>query len=240
MVIETIGLRKRFDTGAVGVEALRGVDLQVHAAEFLAVMGPSGSGKSTLLSILGCLEPPTSGTYRLDGQDVASFDERRAARVRRQRIGFVFQSFNLLPRSTALENVALPLVYAKVPPAERRARAEEALRAVGLEDRAEHQPSQLSGGEQQRVAVARALVIRPTVVLADEPTGNLDSRSAAEVLEVLETIHARGATIVMVTHAREVAERGTRIVHMLDGRIDAEEVLRVPRQTRPDRAAAAT
>jgi len=240
MVIETIGLRKRFDTGAVGVEALRGVDLQVHAAEFLAVMGPSGSGKSTLLSILGCLEPPTSGTYRLDGQDVASFDERRAARVRRQRIGFVFQSFNLLPRCTALENVELPLIYAKVPPAERRARAEEALRAVGLEDRAEHQPSQLSGGEQQRVAVARALVIRPTVVLADEPTGNLDSRSAAEVLEVLETIHARGATIVMVTHAREVAERGTRIVHMLDGRIDAEEVLRVPRQTRPDRAAAAT
>lgn len=240
MVIETVGLRKRFDTGALGVDALRGVDLQVHSGELLAVMGPSGSGKSTLLSILGCLEPPTSGTYRLDGVDVASFDERRAARVRRQRIGFVFQSFNLLPRSTALENVALPLVYAKVPPAERRARAEEALRAVGLEDRAEHQPSQLSGGEQQRVAVARAIVIRPTVVLADEPTGNLDSRSAEEVLEVLETIHARGATIVMVTHAREVAERGTRIVHMLDGRIDAEEVLRVPRQTRPDRAAAAT
>jgi len=240
MVIETIGLRKRFDNGAVGVDALRGVDLQVHSGEFLAVMGPSGSGKSTLLSILGCLEPPTSGTYRLDGVDVASFDERRAARVRRQRIGFVFQSFNLLPRSTALENVELPLVYAKVPPAERRARAEEALRAVGLEHRAEHQPSQLSGGEQQRVAVARAIAIRPTVVLADEPTGNLDSRSAEEVLEVLETIHARGATIVMVTHAREVAERGTRIVHMLDGRIDAEEVLQVPRQARPDKAAAAT
>ena len=225
IVIETVGLSKQFDSGALGVHALRGVDLQVRSGEFLAVMGPSGSGKSTLLSILGCLEPPTAGSYRLDGEDVASFDERRAARVRRQRIGFIFQGFNLLPRSTALENVELPLIYARVPALERRARAEEALRSVGLLDRAAHLPSELSGGQQQRVAVARASVVRPTVVLADEPTGNLDSRSAEDVLDILQAVHGAGATIVMVTHSREVAERGTRIVHMRDGLIERQEVV---------------
>jgi putative ABC transport system ATP-binding protein len=241
MVIETVGLTKRFGSGEIGVQALRGVDLAVEPGEFLAVMGPSGSGKSTLLSILGCLERPTSGAYRLSGDDVSRFDERKAARVRRERIGFVFQSFNLLPRATALQNVELPLVYGRVPREERQQRAVEALDSVGLLDWAQHWPSQLSGGQQQRVAVARALVIRPDVVLADEPTGNLDSASADEVLDVLTGVHARGATIVMVTHAREVAERATRIVHMLDGRIDAEERVPVPRhRLDPERAQAAT
>jgi len=230
MVLEVVGLHKQFQTGAAAVLALRGVDLDVAPTEFLSIMGPSGSGKTTLLSILGCLEPPTSGVYRLAGEDVAGFDERRSARVRRERIGIVFQSFNLLPRATALQNVELPLVYAHVPPQQRRDRAREALARVGLADRSEHLPRQLSGGQQQRVAVARAIVIGPDVVLADEPTGNLDSRSADEVLDVLGTIHRDGATIVLVTHSREVADRGTRIVHMLDGRVDAEEAVPVPRQ----------
>jgi putative ABC transport system ATP-binding protein len=225
MVIETVGLTKRFGSGETSVPALRGVDLRVTPGEFVAVMGPSGSGKSTLLSILGCLERPTSGLYRLSGQDVSQFDERKAARVRREHIGVVFQSFNLLPRATSLQNVELPLVYARVSPAERRKRAVEALESVGLLDRADHWPSQLSGGQQQRVAVARAVVTRPDVVLADEPTGNLDSVSADEVMDVLTKVHEAGATIVLVTHAREVSERATRIVHMLDGRVHEEELL---------------
>jgi putative ABC transport system ATP-binding protein len=224
-VIETVDLRKSYAVGELSVEALRGVDLMVMPGEFLAIMGPSGSGKSTLLSILGCLEQPTEGRYRLAGEEVAGFDERKAARVRRERIGFVFQSFNLLSRSTALQNVELPLIYASVGRAERSARAREALVAVGLDDRAEHLPSQLSGGQQQRVAVARAIATRPAVLLADEPTGNLDSQSEAELLQLFAQVHARGATIVMVTHSREVAENGTRIVHMMDGLIHADEAL---------------
>jgi putative ABC transport system ATP-binding protein len=216
-VIVTDGLRKRYGSGELAVQALRGVDVVVRRGEFVAIMGPSGSGKSTLLSILGCLEQPTGGSYRLAGEEVAAFDERKAARVRRERIGFVFQGFNLLARSTALENVALPLVYAGVGRAERRERAREALAAAGLQDRDDHLPSQLSGGQQQRVAVARALVTRPAVLLADEPTGNLDSRSEAEVLGLLQNVHARGATIVMVTHSRAVAAPATRIVRVLDG-----------------------
>jgi putative ABC transport system ATP-binding protein len=227
-VIETVDLRKRFASGDLSVEALGGVDLTVARGEFLSIMGPSGSGKSTLLSILGCLERPTAGGYRLAGEEVAGFDERKAARVRRERIGFVFQAYNLLQRSTALQNVELPLVYGLVGRRERRARAREALDAVGLQDRGEHLPSQLSGGQQQRVAVARAIVTRPDVLLADEPTGNLDSRSEADVLDILERVHGNGATIVMVTHAREVAERGTRIVHMLDGQIELDESLDTP------------
>jgi putative ABC transport system ATP-binding protein len=227
-VIATQGLRKLFDSGSLSVEALAGVDLVVEPGEFLAIMGPSGSGKSTLLSILGCLERPTEGSYRLGGEEVAGFDERKAARVRRERIGFVFQAFNLLPRSTALQNVELPMIYGGVGRRERRARAGEALAAVGLDDRGGHLPSELSGGQQQRVAVARAIATRPDVLLADEPTGNLDSRSEAEVLAVLEGVHAEGATIVMVTHAREVAGRGTRIVHMLDGGIALDERIDLP------------
>jgi putative ABC transport system ATP-binding protein len=224
-VIQTRGLGKRFDSGSLSIAALAGVDLVVGAGEFLAIMGPSGSGKSTLLSILGCLERPSEGSYRLAGEEVADFDERKAARVRRERIGFVFQAFNLLPRSSATQNVELPLIYGGVGRRERRRRAKDALLAVGLGDRGEHLPSQLSGGQQQRVAVARAIVTRPAVLLADEPTGNLDSKSEAEVLDVLEQVHAQGATIVMVTHAREVADQGTRIVHMLDGGIEHDEQL---------------
>jgi putative ABC transport system ATP-binding protein len=225
LVIEAEGLSKRYETGDVAVDALLDTDLVVTAGEFLAIMGPSGSGKSTLLSILGCLERPTGGRYRLAGEEVARFDERKAARVRRQRIGFVFQAYNLLPRSTALQNVELPLLYADVPRQDRHRRAVAALELVGLADRLAHMPSQLSGGQQQRVAVARAIVSEPAVLLADEPTGNLDSHSEAEILEILDALHDRGATIVMVTHAREVAEHGTRILHMLDGRIEHDEQL---------------
>jgi putative ABC transport system ATP-binding protein len=226
-VIRTGGLRKVYPLGELTVEALRGVDLVVRRGEFVAIMGPSGSGKSTLLSILGCLEQPSEGSYRLGGEEVARFDERTAARVRRERIGFVFQAYNLLPRATALHNVELPLIYQGVARDERRERAREALASVGLDDRLDHHPSQLSGGQQQRVAIARAFVTRPDVLLADEPTGNLDSRSEAEILDMLGAVHADGATIAMVTHAREVAERGTRIVHMLDGLVDLDEALGV-------------
>jgi putative ABC transport system ATP-binding protein len=228
VVIETERLRKEYESGDVKVEALRGIDLLVTRGEFYAVMGPSGSGKSTLLSILGCLEQPTEGRYALSGEEVASFNETKAARVRRERIGFVFQAYNLLPRATALQNVELPLVYANVPRGERRERAERALESVRLADRMTHLPTQLSGGQQQRVAVARAIVTEPDVLLADEPTGNLDSHSEEEILELLDGLHARGATIVMVTHAREVAEHGTSIVRMLDGCIAETERLRAP------------
>ena len=224
-VILTTGLRQHYVSGEVSVEALRGVDLSVDSGEFVSVMGPSGGGKTTLLSILGCLEQPTAGGYCLAGEEVSGFDERTAARVRRERIGFVFQAFNLLPRLTAQQNVELPLLYAHVGRGERRERAGEALAAVGLDARAGHLPSQLSGGQQQRVAVARALATRPAVLLADEPTGNLDSQSEAEVLELLVRVHEGGATIVLVTHSQEVAERGTRIVHMRDGLIAADETL---------------
>jgi putative ABC transport system ATP-binding protein len=227
-VIRTAGLRKVYPVGDLAIEALRGVDLLVRRGEFVAVMGPSGSGKSTLLSILGCLEQPSDGSYLLAGEEVGGFDERKAARVRRERIGFVFQAYNLLPRATALHNVELPLIYQGVARDERRTRAREALASVGLGQRLDHHPSQLSGGQQQRVAIARALVTRPAVVLADEPTGNLDSRSEQEILDMLNAAHADGATLLMVTHAREVAERGTRIVHMLDGEVDLDEALGSP------------
>ncbi|MCW3016031.1 MAG: transporter ATP-binding protein [Solirubrobacterales bacterium] len=224
-VIETTAVHMRYASGEMSVEALRGIDFVVAAGEFVAIMGPSGSGKSTLLSILGCLERPTAGSYRIADEEVSAFDERKAARVRRERIGFVFQSFNLLLRSTAAQNVELPLFYAGVGREERRERTRAALEAVGLGDRVDHLPRQLSGGQQQRVAVARAIVTRPDVVLADEPTGNLDSHSQDEILELLGDVHAQGATIVMVTHSREVAEHGTRIVHVLDGLIDADEAV---------------
>jgi putative ABC transport system ATP-binding protein len=224
-MIQLDRVTKVYRGGSTEVRALDGVELAVDAGELVAIMGPSGSGKSTLLSILGCLERPTEGRYRLAGEEVAAFDERKAARVRRERIGFVFQGYNLLARSTALQNVELPLIYGHVGREDRRERARAALAAVGLEERADHLPSQLSGGQQQRVAVARAIVARPAVLLADEPTGNLDSHSEAELLDLLADIHERGTTIVMVTHSREVAEHGRRIVHMLDGLIDVDEAL---------------
>ncbi|PFG37216.1 putative ABC transport system ATP-binding protein [Flavimobilis soli] len=205
------------------VRAVDGVDLVVEQGDLVAIMGASGSGKSTMMNILGCLDVPTHGTYLLDGIDVSMLTENQLAVVRGRRIGFVFQSFNLVPRMTARANVELPMVYAGVRPAERRRRAQAALELVGLADRAEHVPNALSGGQQQRVAVARALVNAPRLVLADEPTGNLDSRSTEEVLDIFGRLNDAGATIVLITHEDEVAARCRRVVHMRDGRIVADE-----------------
>jgi putative ABC transport system ATP-binding protein len=222
-VIAIENVTKRHRTGDLLVDALRGIDLVVRAGEYVAIMGHSGSGKTTLLGILGCLDRPTSGSYRLVDQEMATLDETRRAHVRGERIGFVFQAYNLLPRSTAYKNVELPLVYAGVPARKRRARVLEALAEVGLAERLGHMPSQLSGGEQQRVAIARALVVRPSVVLADEPTGNLDTATAEEVLAILSRVHDNGATIVMVTHSSEVAEHASRIVRLADGLVVSDE-----------------
>ena len=225
MILELEDVTKVYTTGEVLVEALRGVTFAVEEGEFVAVMGESGSGKTTLLGILGCLDRPTTGSYRLVGEEMAHLSEARRARLRGERIGFIFQAYNLLPRTTAAKNVELPLVYAGVPARERKRRVLEALTAVGLADRIDHQPNQLSGGQQQRVAIARALVTSPSVLLADEPTGNLDSASAEEVLELLEHVHAEGSTIVMVTHSSEVAQRASRILRFADGLLVGDELL---------------
>ena len=216
-------MTKTYRNGDVSVDALRDVTFVVRSGEFVAIMGPSGSGKTTLLGILGCLDRPTTGSYRLVGQEVATLSETQRATVRGQRIGFIFQAYNLLPRLDALRNVELPLIYAGRPAHERRQRALEALTAVGLADRVRHLPSQLSGGQQQRVAIARALAIRPSVLLADEPTGNLDSRSEEDVLTILDRVNRGGTTIVMVTHSDEVARRAARILRFADGEIVADE-----------------
>jgi putative ABC transport system ATP-binding protein len=220
-VLELERVTKAYRAGDVLVEALRGISFTVREAEFVAVTGESGSGKTTLLGILGCLDRPTSGSYRLMGEEMATLAETRRARVRGDRIGFIFQAYNLLPRATAYKNVELPLVYAGVPARARQPRVLDALERVGLADRAQHHPNQLSGGQQQRVAIARALVTKPGVVLADEPTGNLDSASAAEVLGLLDQLHAQGSTIVMVTHSKEVAGHASRILRMADGLVVA-------------------
>ena len=222
-IIQLADVTKVHRSGDVLVEALRGVSFVVEEGEFVAIMGPSGSGKSTLLGILGCLDRPTKGSYKLVGQEMSALGETRRAHVRGERIGFVFQAYNLIPRSNAFKNVELPLVYAGVRMRERQSRALEALAEVGLSNRAGHLPTQLSGGEQQRVAIARALVVRPSVVLADEPTGNLDSASAAEVLAILERVNRQGATIVMVTHSNRVAEHASRILRLADGLLVADE-----------------
>jgi putative ABC transport system ATP-binding protein len=224
-VLELEDVTKAYQTGEVVVKALRGVSFGVTAGEFVAVMGESGSGKTTLLGILGCLDRPTTGSYKLVGEEMANLSESRRARLRGDRIGFIFQAYNLLPRTTAARNVELPLVYAGVPARERRRRVLEALAAVGLADRADHQPSQLSGGQQQRVAIARALVTSPSVLLADEPTGNLDSASAEEVLELLARVHEEGSTIVMVTHSAEVAQRASRTLRFADGLLVGDETV---------------
>jgi putative ABC transport system ATP-binding protein len=218
-VIELAAVTKVYGSGDIAVAALRGVSLVIREGEFVAIMGPSGSGKTTLLGIIGCLDRPTEGTYHLVGEEMSGLDESRRARVRGERIGFVFQAYNLLPRQQAYKNVELPLIYGGVPARERRARVVEALKQVGLADRIDHRPNQLSGGEQQRVGIARALVVRPSVLLADEPTGNLDSASAEEVLTLLERLNRQGTTIVLVTHSEAVAERAARIVRVADGLI---------------------
>jgi putative ABC transport system ATP-binding protein len=222
-VIDLRRATKTYDTGAVQVHALRGVTLEIERGDFVAIMGSSGSGKTTLMNILGCLDAPTSGEYLIDGVDVRTMDEDDLSDLRNRKIGFVFQSFNLVARTTAAANVELPLAYARVPREERRRRAAAALRDVGMRDRAHHAPSELSGGQQQRVAIARALVTNPTLILADEPTGNLDSQSSAEVLAIFDRLHAEGRTIVIITHEADVAKHARRVVRVADGRILADE-----------------
>ncbi|HEY4572302.1 MAG TPA: ABC transporter ATP-binding protein [Kribbella sp.] len=225
-LIEIRDVTKTYGQGETAVHALRGVSLRVEAGEYVAVMGSSGSGKSTLMNILGCLDVPTRGEYWLDGSNVARLSEDQQALVRGRKIGFIFQSFNLIPRTTALANVELPLAYAHLRRTERRKRASRALELVGLADRTGHRPNQLSGGQQQRVAIARALATGPRILLADEPTGNLDAHSTDEVLGMLDQLHADGRTIIVITHEHEVAARARRLVHVSDGRIVADEVTR--------------
>jgi putative ABC transport system ATP-binding protein len=227
-VIELTDVTKSYRSGEVTVDALQGVSFSVQHGEFVAIMGPSGSGKTTLLGILGCLDRPTTGSYLLVGDEMSRLDETKRARVRGERIGFVFQAYNLIPRTTAYKNVELPLIYAGVPGRERRSRVLEALDSVGLASRVDHYPNQLSGGEQQRVGIARALVVEPSVVLADEPTGNLDSASAEDVLTILERMNQFGTTIVMVTHSAEVAKHASRIIRFADGQVVADEQVARP------------
>ena len=222
-MIELTGVSRAWEVGGQPVHALRDVNLSIATGEYVAVMGPSGSGKSTLLSLLGGLDRPTAGSYRFEGREVAALPDDELSRLRRDRIGFVFQSFHLVPRMTALENVALPLVLAGVAPKERLARASEALEAVGLSPRLDHRPDQLSGGEKQRVCLARAVVTRPGLVLADEPTGNLDSASGAEIVALLERLHAGGITLLVVTHDPGIGGRARRRVRLADGRVVGDE-----------------
>ena len=219
------GVKKHYRTGDSVVKALDGIDLRILKGEYVAIMGPSGSGKSTMMNLLGCLDRPTEGTYRLNGTDVGRMDDDRLSAVRGREIGFVFQSFNLLPRLSALENVALPLVYQGVGKAERLERAAEALRRVGLSGRMGHRPDELSGGQRQRVAVARALVTHPSISLADEPTGNLDSAASAEVMGLFGDVHRDGNTVILVTHAEDIARNAERIVYLRDGKIERDENL---------------
>jgi len=224
-VIQVKDIRKVYGTGEATVNALDGLDLEILAGEFVAIMGPSGSGKSTLMNIIGCLDRPTSGEYILNNQDVSKLDKNKLAAIRNQHLGFIFQSFNLLPRLSALDNVIMPMVYQHEngeSQAEQKIRAEEMLKSVGLGDRMHHNPNKLSGGQQQRVAIARALINQPSVILADEPTGNLDSHSSLEILDLLHDLHDRAVTIVMVTHDPDVAKHADRIICMLDGKIKSD------------------
>lgn len=223
-IIDFKNISRFFYVGAETVKALREVDIKIDKNEFVAIMGPSGSGKSTMMNVLGCLDTPTSGSYHLNGQDVSKMTDNELAEVRNREIGFIFQTFNLLQRSTALENVMLPLVYAGVNKSNRIQRAEDTLNSVQLTDRMNHKPNELSGGQRQRVAVARALVNNPSIVLADEPTGNLDSKTSLEILGLLEEIHKLGNTIIIVTHEEDIALHAHRIIRMLDGRIASDEI----------------
>lgn len=222
-MIEIERVTKVYQMGEVEVHALRGVSLRISKGECVTIMGPSGSGKSTLMNVMGCLDSPTEGNYRLHGQDVSQLNDRELAHIRNREIGFVFQTFNLLPRTTALRQVELPLMYAGIGARERRRRAREALEAVGLGDRLGHKPDELSGGQQQRVAIARALVTDPSIIMADEPTGNLDTKSGEEVLRIFKQLNEQGITIIFVTHDPEISEYGSRTIHILDGLIAKDE-----------------
>jgi len=222
VLIQTRGLTKRYEVGGEEIYALRDVDLEIDRNDYLAITGPSGSGKTTLMNLLGCLDTPTRGTYLLNEQEVSRLTDDRLAEIRNREIGFVFQTFNLLPRATALHNVELPLVYRGVPAEERHERALQALRTVEMEDRATHRPNELSGGQRQRVAIARALVNSPSLLLADEPTGNLDSKTGEEILRVFERLQSQGQTIVVVTHEKTIASRAHRVVSIHDGRISSD------------------
>jgi putative ABC transport system ATP-binding protein len=221
-VIELHNIQKNYFLGKVVIEVLKGISLTIQKAEYVAMMGPSGSGKSTLMNIIGCLDSPTSGDYHLAGQSVSGMTDNQLADIRNQRIGFVFQQFNLLPRLSALENVALPLVYAGVAKKERMERAKHVLEMVNLSDRSDHKPNELSGGQNQRVAIARALVNNPSLILADEPTGNLDSKTSGEIMDIFGQIHANGNTVVLVTHEEDIAEHAKRIIRLRDGVIESD------------------
>ncbi|GGX10363.1 ABC transporter ATP-binding protein [Aquimarina muelleri] len=221
-VIEIRNIIRNFQLGQETVYVLKGIDLDITRGEYLAIMGPSGSGKSTLMNLLGCLDTPTGGAYILNGNDVSEMTDNELADIRNREIGFVFQTFNLLPRTTALDNVALPMVYAGISKKDRIIRAEEVLRDVGLSDRMDHKPNQLSGGQRQRVAVGRALVNKPSIILADEPTGNLDSKTSLEIMQLFDEIHAAGNTVILVTHEEEVAAHAHRVIRLRDGVIESD------------------
>lgn len=223
-IIKIEGLKKIYRLGDQQVNALDGVSVSIMQNEYVAIMGPSGSGKSTLMNILGCLDTPSGGTYILNGTDVSKMDDGDLAQVRNKEIGFVFQSFNLLPRYSSLENVALPLVYSGIPRSERQERAKAALVAVGLQERMEHKPSELSGGQRQRVAVARALINDPSIILADEPTGNLDTSTSIEIMKLFEEIYKKGNTVVLVTHEEDIALHARRIIRLRDGKIESDSI----------------
>jgi putative ABC transport system ATP-binding protein len=223
VVIDIENITKQYVMGEEVVHALRGVSLRIHRNEYIAIMGPSGSGKSTLMNMLGCLDTPSSGRYLFNGRNVADMNDDELAEIRNHEIGFVFQTFNLLPRSTSLGNVELPLIYAGVDPETRRETAARVLREVGLGDRLQHKPNELSGGQRQRVAIARALVNNPSIILADEPTGNLDSKTGEEIMALLETLYHRGNTIILVTHEADIARHARRTVHLRDGLIESDD-----------------
>lgn len=221
-ILKLRGITRDFKLGSQTVHVLKGIDLDIFKNQYVALMGPSGSGKSTLMNLLGCLDTPTAGSYELNGNDVSRMGDNELAEIRNHEIGFVFQTFNLLPRSTALENVALPLIYAGLGKEEREARAAEVLTQVGLADRMDHRPNQLSGGQRQRVAVARALVNNPALILADEPTGNLDSKTSVEIMKLFDDIQAAGNTVVLVTHEEDIAQHAKRVIRLVDGEIDSD------------------
>jgi putative ABC transport system ATP-binding protein len=223
-VIEITEIVKNYQVGSVIVRALRSVSLDIHRNEYVAIMGPSGSGKSTLMNILGCLDTPTKGTYILNGTDVSKMEDDRLAEIRNKEIGFVFQTFNLLPRYTALENVTLPLIYAGIPRHERDEHAVKTLDLVGLADRMTHKPNELSGGQRQRVAIARALINNPSIILADEPTGNLDSKTSYDIMGLLDKIHEDGNTVIVVTHEEDIARHAHRIIKLMDGEVSADYI----------------